>query len=242
MRPKAILIDLDDTLIGTGRPRSELWRETFNLYWEGVSELSINAALSELMTASFEFWSDEDRHRQWRMDLTNARAKVLDVALSDHMKVSDQKKSDLFMEMAVHQEDYQEQATSVLPTARETLIELQSRGYLLAMLTNGAAVPQRAKVTRFDLAQHFDHVQIEGEAGVGKPEPAAYHRAMETLGSSPDDTWIIGDNIEWEVKTPQRLGITAVWRDPHGQGLPEASDAKPHHVIHHMSEVLGLLS
>jgi HAD superfamily hydrolase (TIGR01509 family) len=96
---------------------------------------------------------------------------------------------------------------SLFPGAHETLDHLKRLGVRLALITNGAAEPQRAKVIRFALAERFDHVQIEGEHGFGKPEERAYTHAMDALGVGPRETWMVGDNLEWEIVAPQRLGI-----------------------------------
>ena len=90
---------------------------------------------------------------------------------------------------------------------------LKALGVRLALVTNGAAEPQRAKVIRFALEERFDHIQIEGEHGFGKPEERAYTHAMEALGVGPQETWMVGDNLEWEIAAPQRLGIYAIWYD-----------------------------
>jgi FMN phosphatase YigB (HAD superfamily) len=68
---------------------------------------------------------------------------------------------------------------------------------------------QRAKVERFELTHCFDHIQIEGERSFGTPEERVYLHAMDALGVTARNTWMIGDNLEWEAVTPQRLGIYA---------------------------------
>ena len=108
----------------------------------------------------------------------------------------------------------------------------------MALITNGAAEPQRAKVVRFALEQRFDHIQIEGEHGFGKPEERAYKHAMEVLGVGPQETWMVGDNLEWEIVAPQRLGIYAIWQDAYGVGLPADSPIRPDRIIRRLSEVL----
>jgi putative hydrolase of the HAD superfamily len=105
-------------------------------------------------------------------------------------------------------------------------------------VTNGAAGSQRAKIERFALSDRFDHIQIEGEHGFGKPEERAYHHAMDALGVAAGDTWMIGDNLEWEVEAPQRLGIYAIWMDTHGDGLPEGSTVRPDRIIRSLTELL----
>src|SRR3546814_13368183 len=96
----------------------------------------------------------------------------------------------------------------------------------------------RAKIVRFDLARHFVHVQIEGEMGFGKPEEQAYHHALAMLGTSVAETWIVGDNLEWAVAVPPRLGFHAIWRDPVGKGLPPGSACRPDSVITRLAELL----
>ena len=108
----------------------------------------------------------------------------------------------------------------------------------LALVTNGAADIQRAKIDRFSLAGLFDHLQIEGEHGFGKPEAVAYLHAMRALGVEARDAWMVGDNLEWEVAAPQRLGIYAIWHGHLGRGLPPTSAARPDRIITRLSELL----
>ena len=108
---------------------------------------------------------------------------------------------------------YREEEMFVFPGAHDAIDALKAHGVKLALVTNGAAGTQRAKVERFALTHRFDHIQIEGEHGFGKPEERAYLHAMEALGVTAPETWMIGDNLEWEVVAPQRLGIYAIWID-----------------------------
>src|SRR5262249_54858603 len=124
------------------------------------------------------------------------------------------------------------------PGAHETLDRLKELGVKLALVTNGAGPPQRKKVVRFALEHRFDHIQIEGEHGFGKPEEQAYRHAMQALGVGPQDTWMVGDNLEWEVVAPQRLGIYAIWYDGYGIGLPPHSAIRPDRIIRSLPELL----
>ncbi len=105
-------------------------------------------------------------------------------------------------------------------------------------MTNGAAEIQRGKIARFDLAHRFDHIQIEGEHGFGKPDERAYRHAMQALGVTAPETWMVGDHLEWEVAAPQRLGIFAIWHDALGEGLPAESAVKPDRIIRRLTELL----
>ena len=146
--------------------------------------------------------------------------------------------ADLAIRIANRFTAYREEEMFVFPGAHDAIDELKARGVKLALVTNGAAETQRAKVERFAFAHRFDHIQIEGEHGFGKPEERAYLHAMEALGVTAPDTWMIGDNLEWEIVAPQRLGIYAIWMDVHGEGLPPGSTVKPDRIIRSLSELL----
>jgi putative hydrolase of the HAD superfamily len=61
---------------------------------------------------------------------------------------------------------------------------------------------------------------------------------MQALDVGPPDTWMVGDNLEWEVVAPQRLGIHAIWHDATGQGLPPGSPIRPDRIIRRLTELL----
>ena len=119
------------------------------------------------------------------------------------------------------------------PGAHDTLDRLKELGVRLALITNGAAAPQRAKVVRFALEHRFDHIQIEGEHGFGKPEERAYTHAMAALGVTARDTWMVGDNLEWEVAAPRRLGTShpRSGTTGYGTGLPPDCRSAPTCII-----------
>jgi putative hydrolase of the HAD superfamily len=72
---------------------------------------------------------------------------------------------------------------------------------------------------------------IEGEMGVGKPEEVVYRYALSRLRVKPEEAWMVGDNLEWDVGAPQRLGLRGVWVDGPGQGLPRGSAVVPYRII-----------
>ena len=60
---------------------------------------------------------------------------------------------------------------------------------------------------------------------------------MQALGATPAETWMVGDNLEWEVVAPQRLGIFAIWHDHLGEGLPPGSNIRPDRIIRSIAEL-----
>jgi putative hydrolase of the HAD superfamily len=118
------------------------------------------------------------------------------------------------------------------------LHHLRSLGVKLGLLTNGGSEGQRAKIERFALAAHFDYIGIEGEVGYGKPDLGAYESALRGLQASSDDTWMVGDNLEWDVSGAQAVGIYGIWLDKQGRGLPPDATARPDRIIRSIAELV----
>lgn len=237
MLPIAILFDLDETIISFGSRRLIL-QAVAEEFAGAFAPVTPEEAGQALETAFRAFWADEVRAAHWRKNLAEGRK----LAVASAFETLVDRAPGLTPAFAAAFGDrfhiYREEQAKFFPGALETIEELKRRGVKLALVTNGAAAPQRAKVERFDLARLFDHVQIEGEAGFGKPQEQAYLHAMQVLGVAPHETWMVGDNLEWEVTAPQRLGIYAVWHDHLGEGLPPGSLVKPDRIVRSIAELL----
>jgi putative hydrolase of the HAD superfamily len=124
-----------------------------------------------------------------------------------------------------------------LPDAIDTVRWLKDAGCTLALLTNGAGPPQRTKIERFGLADFFDAILVEGEVGYGKPDARVYELALRRLDVAARDAWMVGDNLDWDVAAPQKLGVFSVWIDRHGRGLPQDSAVRPDRIIRALSDL-----
>lgn len=239
MLPRAILFDLDDTLISAYRQPEQAWIAIAGEFQDDLGGLTPPTVAAAVAVAAEAFWSDEDRHRVGRLNLLNTRRDIVlegFAALArDHGATFP---AALATRMSERYNSYREEQMFLFPDAHEVVDAFRAAGVKLALITNGAALPQRAKVERFDLTNRFHHIQIEGEHGFGKPEERAYRHAMTILGSEPDNTWMVGDNLEWEIRAPQRIGIHAIWQDTLGAGLPAGTDARPDRIIRSLRELL----
>lgn len=232
--PKAILLDLDDTIIQAHGAQGDAWRQVLATFANHEAIDDHDHLHDHVVASARAFWSDPERHRVGRQDIRQARRTIVLQAFTavdlDHQELA-HTIADAFS-------DHREAAMRPFPGAIETIDELGRLGVALGLVTNGGADGQRAKVERFDLTHRFDHILIEGEFGIGKPEPAVFLHLMEQLESTPDTTWVVGDNLEWEVVAPQKLGMHAIWCDAYGNGLPEGSDVKPDRIIQALPELL----
>jgi len=235
--PRAMLIDMDDTILSAyGRPEIA-WNKVATEFAGEFGSASSQQVAAAIVESGRKFWTAAAA--EWRLKLEEARHLVVQggfdaLAANGHAPLA----PDLAARLANRFHTFREEEMFVFPGAHDAIDALKALGVKLALVTNGAAGPQRAKVERFALSHRFDHIQIEGEHGFGKPEERAYLHAMEALGVTAPDTWMIGDNLEWEVVAPQRLGIFAIWIDVHGEGLPAGSDIKPDRIIRSLTELL----
>jgi putative hydrolase of the HAD superfamily len=235
--PRAMLIDMDDTILSAYGRADIAWHTIAEEFAPELAPLSPQQVAAAIAKSGRDFWVTAEP--AWRLKLAEARQQVVKggfaaLAATGRAALS----TDLAVRLADRFTAYREEQTFVFPGAHDAIDAFKARGVKLALVTNGAAGIQRAKVERFALAHRFDHIQIEGEHGFGKPDQRAYLHAMQALGVSAADTWMIGDNLEWEVQAPQRLGIYAIWIDVHGDGLPAGSSVKPDRIIRSLAELL----
>jgi putative hydrolase of the HAD superfamily len=231
--PKAILFDLDDTILSF-EGRQALLITVADECREELSPFQPEEVGRAVELAFSEFWAQPGSYAKWRNRVLEARTGIV-LRLFEKWSIQ----PDVAPRFAERFHDLRENGECRLfPGALETIRELGRRGVKLALVTNGHADTQREKVERFGLAPLFDHVQIEGELGFGKPDPRAYLHAMQALGVQPAETWMVGDHLHWEVEAPQKLGIYAIWHDFSRKGLPPNSPIHPDRIIHRINEIL----
>jgi putative hydrolase of the HAD superfamily len=233
--PKAVLLDLDDTILDDSSKVNECWREACVTGAESSAGIDAQAMLAAIDSTAKWYWGDPDRHRIGRLDLDAARRHVVRTALQT-IGVDDM---DLAARVADEYSRRRDEGMEPLSEAIETVRWLRDRGCQLALLTNGAGPAQRRKIERFSLAPLFDEILIEGEVGFGKPDPRIYTLALERLGVEAADAWMVGDNLVWDVDQPQRMGLFAIWIDRRGGGL-RASDVRPNRIVRALSELRGV--
>ena len=234
--PKAMLIDLDDTILAYESGSGVIWRRICQQYIDKLQGCTVNQLMEGIESYRRWYWSDPERHQLGRLNLVNAGHEVVLGAFRQMGIDSDD------IARRIGDEYVQKRLNLVrpFPGAIETLETLHNSPVRLGMITNGHSAGQRKKIDRFGLDRYFDYILVEEEFGVGKPDERVYFHALKKLDAKPSEAWIVGDNLEWEVSVPQRLGITAIWHDPGGRGVPPGSSVRPDRIIRSLSELLQL--
>ena len=234
MLPKGILFDLDDTIIAYTPVAEPTWRRICEEHTRSDDQLDANMLFSAIRRVSDWYWSDKARHKIGRQDLKSARRNILGLVFKE-LDIDDNL---LAWNIADAFSEQREEEVYLFERAEETLEYLNAHNVSLALVTNGEAEKQRNKIKRFRLGRFFKTILIEGVLGYGKPEEAIYVRALDELGLSPEEVWSVGDNLEWDVSAPQKLGIFGIWNDFAEKGLPPSTQIIPDRIIHNISELI----
>jgi putative hydrolase of the HAD superfamily len=231
--PKAVLLDLDDTILNDTGGIERCWRDACFGCAQELSGIDPGALYQAIQRTREWFWTDPERHRRGRLDLDAAAREVVALSLGEWEAVN----STVAATIAERYRFQREAGLQPFPDAVDTVRWLRDRGCRLALVTNGSGATQRGKITRFGLSELFDSILIEGELGVGKPDPRIYTQALRELGVTAADSWMVGDNLEWDVAQPQRMGLLGIWVDARGAGLPEANGVRPDRILRALSEL-----
>jgi putative hydrolase of the HAD superfamily len=234
---RAVLFDLDDTLLDYTGGVSELWAATCRDA-AGPAGLDGEALAIAVQEARTWFWGDPVRHRTERVQMLAAWGKIASRALAGIGCSNDE----LATRIAAEFHARRCAADRLFADTRPCLDALRARGHVLGLVTNGDRRMQRDKLARHGLAAYFDAVAIEGEVGIGKPEAAIFRHALDALGIAPGDAVMIGDNLEWDVGGAERVGIAGVWLDRAGGDAPPSGPVSPRHVVRSLDEVIALLA
>lgn len=230
--PRAILVDLDDTILDTTQSATRVWQLTAEAFEDEIGQPA--AVFNPILDQSrVWYWSDPERNRQGRLDVQRSRIEVTHHGLRqlgiDNVALAER--------FANHYSDHRVSSMRPFPGALETLEHFHDAGIPMALITNGDAQGQRDKVEHFNLSPYFKAVLIEGEIGYGKPNPRIYQRALEACNAPAKGSWCVGDNLAWEVAAPQAMGMLGIWNDWEGINLPEDAEIIPDRVVRSIAEL-----
>jgi len=71
-----------------------------------------------------------------------------------------------------------------------------------------------------DLAKFFDAVADSTVVGQEKPDPRIFTEALAVLGVAPEESWMVGDNFEADIRPAQALGLRTCWLAPANRPSP----------------------
>jgi len=110
--------------------------------------------------------------------------------------------------------------------ALDMLRALRAGAWRLAILTNGLPRVQLRKVEALGLVHLVDHVIYADQvAPGGKPAPAAFVEALRRLGTRPDRTVCLGDDLRRDIVGARTSGLATIRLATTGFASASAIDA-----------------
>jgi putative hydrolase of the HAD superfamily len=235
--PQSILFDLDDTILSDDTVSEEAWHKTCDIFADRFKPRAGTDLFSVINEERIIFWDNPVNLREgaWR-NLYQSRLTVVKTALH-RLGLED---VSLANDIVIAYNNLKAKLVKLFPNAERTLNELKVRGIKMALLTNGEAESQRAKVEKLGLRNFFPVCLIEGELGFGKPDLRMYQLALDSLHAQASSTWMFGDRLEFDIIWAQNMGIKGIWCDYKRKGLPPGSGVIPDAIINDISELINL--
>ena len=198
MRIKAVLFDLDGTLIDTESYYRRIWPEAVAHFGYTLTDemyLSLRSLGRPYARERFAQWYgpdfDYDEVRAYRMGLFNELVAGRGIPLK--------------------------------PGAREILLLLKDMGILRATATATDEERTRDYLTRVGLIDLFDRICCATQVEHGKPAPDLYLYACESLGLAPDECLAVEDAPNG-IRSAAAAGVPVVFIPDQTESEPEAEE------------------
>ena len=256
---KAIIFDLDDTLLWDHKSVSEAFKATCRTVEDTHQidpeklEKRVRHHAEEiyptLPTYSFtsnigigtfegmwgEFKDEGEDFRLLRETVPSFRKQAWSKGLQD-VGIEDEA---LAAELAVLFPEERKKHIYLYEETLEVLEELKGE-YKLLMLTNGSPDLQHMKLSYSpELVPYFDEIVISGAIGQGKPSEKIFKHALHLLNVDTDEAIMIGDNPNTDILGAVRLGMDSIWINHRTR--PEV-DVTPTYEVDRLKEVIPIIN
>lgn len=115
--------------------------------------------------------------------------------------------------------------TNLFPNVHEVLGYLSEK-YNLHLISNGFKESTEYKLKNTGIGDYFKNIIISEVVGVNKPDKAIFNHALGLANGVVDESIMIGDSIEADIRGAKSLGMDAIYFNPNNLEIPE--DIKIH--------------
>jgi putative hydrolase of the HAD superfamily len=118
----------------------------------------------------------------------------------------------------------------------EKVLTYLQQKYTLHIISNGFKESTLMKMSVCDLNPYFSNVIISEDVGVNKPDKRIFEYALEKASASKEESIMIGDSLEADVRGALDFGMKAIYFNPLKAVKPEDVDWEIHRLedlLHH---------
>ncbi|WP_181438596.1 HAD family hydrolase [Paenibacillus sambharensis] len=220
-KPKAVLFDLDDTIIDR---RLTLGKYTLQLaadYAYALTSLSAEQLGARIVQQDAKGYKPRDQFINDLMRTIPWSAPV----------TCDELRSHWFQHYPI--------SSVVAEGAREVMEQLASEHLMLGIVTNGVTVIQHTKIDWLGIRSMMKTVIVSEEAGLRKPDRGIFAIALREMNVQPEEVWFVGDHPVNDMIGAREAGLTPVWLRGKHQWPEDVTE--PSIQIDHWLELLNLL-
>nr|XP_019951338.1 PREDICTED: N-acylneuraminate-9-phosphatase isoform X1 [Paralichthys olivaceus] len=233
---KALIFDLDNTLIDTSRAGALAIRKTSELLKTelGLDDDTISSICDKFKQKLFRECFDPAAGRS----IHDVRVGHWEESLRE--TVGSVPTPSLAAQCYFMWKNSRLEVLSLSPQIRDLLKQFRSR-YKLLLLTNGEAQTQREKVQTAKCEEFFDAIVVGGEHAEQKPFLSIFTLCFNMLGVEAQDCVMVGDSLDTDIQGGFNAGVRAtVWISSTGGTVPEGS-VKPDYTVQTVLELPHVL-
>ena len=100
---------------------------------------------------------------------------------------------------------------TLYPRVNQTLMDLMKLGIKRTVISDAPKMEVWLRIVGLGLHHYFDDIITSEDFGVKKPDPKPYRRALEVLGTKAEETLMVGDWPDRDIKGAKGVGMRTAW-------------------------------
>ncbi|MFB0563410.1 MAG: HAD family hydrolase [Candidatus Lokiarchaeia archaeon] len=212
MKKLGIIFDFDGTLIDSFTQRIQSHKKVAELITDFLKQRGIEANYETILETVIR--TEEEGEKRLTRSRDDWWREVF-----ESLNISDVPEEFISELTNVYWEILRDTST-IYEGVPELLSELKEKGYKLAVLSDTDFTPgwKENRLKASGLLKFFDTYVIPGETTPEpKPSPQPFLEALKRLNLKPEETILVGDNQDTDIKGATAAGIESVWIDWHGK-------------------------
>lgn len=126
---------------------------------------------------------------------------------------------------------------AIFPNTIEILTHLKEKNYSLHLITNGFEKVQKRKIENCGIAPFFTEMITSESSNSMKPDREIFETAFRKTGATPEQSIMIGDNLEADIQGGINVGMDTVFMNHIGA----VATINPTYIIHDLIELKNIL-
>ena len=151
----------------------------------------------------------------------------------EHYGVHDDELADRLSEDYVY---WSPRIVRLVPSTMELLDYLKPK-YHLHLITNGFQEVQHTKLSGSGMGPYFETLTVSEEVGVKKPNPEIFLYALKKAGATPEESLMIGDEMDVDIDGARAAGMDQIFFNPSGTKI----EGERTYEVRHLSDIKKII-